>query len=454
MARLTDLPEEILLPIFHATREPPLPPHHPRPDNRALLQICLTSRTLLYRAQSILYSSFWCDDPTKTWQIRAFLRTVIARPHLSKHVRALSLIRWRAWNRDSDELDDPRYDEGRSYSTAENRRDRKLFQKAIRSLALSEKQFWRHAVRTDVDEVYVAVLLLMLPNLVNLEISCPSKFEILEKALYHAAVLRPTNSKIIGLQKLKILRFSVRGNISRADVADLVMFFRLPSLESVETGERITSRPTRPWPQVTKNPTLKRLQLTCSIIDRSTLAKLLQSIDSLEYLNYKHCACFSGSLSVFHAREFKADLLVAAAHSLKELCLIDSTSLHAQPLGSLQDFCHLQRLDTETKLLIGTCPHSAAEQLTDILPSSLKDLKIHDLQRHLKTGCGAYDQLTNLVRNKSAKRLQLKVIETGSSSDTEKRALREMDYFLDLVNVSKAAGVTLKGVCLEAEEAA
>lgn len=156
------------------------------------------SRFFVPATRRRLYASFWCDRKKETWRIRAFLHTVIASPLLASYVVSLKLDAWRAWDRDSDEWDSG-YDDDRKYSPGRNRDDRKLFQKAIQYPALSDKTFWRSAVRKDVDEVYLALLLLLLPNLRELELGLPLRFDILTRTLHHATLLRPLHVPLASL---------------------------------------------------------------------------------------------------------------------------------------------------------------------------------------------------------------------------------------------------------------
>ena len=450
MVHLDKLPDEILLPILRASREPSIPPHRPRPDNTALLQVCLASKRFLGCAQCVLYSEFWCDDGPKTWQIRALLRTIITRPDLAEHMRTVSLNSWRAWNRVGDEWEEFGYFATRDYTMAQNRSDRELFKSAIRSLALSDKRFWRHAVRTNIDEVFVALLLLLLPKLLKLEISCPPTFYVLEKALDHAAMLRPANGKILGLQRLEDLRFCVRGNTSRGYVTDLALFLRLPALTSIENLERISSWPERRRLQLPGGLAIKRLALGCSSILTLTLIEIFQAIDSLEILNYSHCECFHPSLEALNTWQFIEALKGAAAHSLKELEL--SADSFTQTLGSLHDFRHLQRLRTNTQLLIGDCPHSGPEELVGILPRSIENLTLLNLHGRCHSDCGgAFGQLTRLVQGRVGNQPRLRCIEAWFPFiEKIHPPLSEIQCHSDLVKASKVAGVTLEGFgCVE-----
>lgn len=245
MGHLYDLPNELPHPILQELQGG-IPGQEP-PQTTALYQLCLASKTLARHAQPILYAAFWVDKERATWRIRAFLRTVIANPSLAAHVNYLKLSTWRAWDRESDEWDDSSYlmrdhacyDDHRQYSPAQNRRDRKYFQKAIRDLALVEKKVWRHAVRKDVDEVFVAMLLLLLPNLRELDIMASSNAVFLAKALCHAPTAMLAAKSVPSLQSLERVFYGVRGNTSCGNINDVAPFFRLPKIHTIKTGYRM-----------------------------------------------------------------------------------------------------------------------------------------------------------------------------------------------------------------------
>ena len=241
---------------------------------------------------------------------------------MARHVKEVELYQWRAWNRESDEWDHIGYDDQRTYSARQNNYDRKLFQRAIRALALSDKTFWRHAVRKDVDEVYVALLLLLLPNLRDLRISAPSEPEVLAKAFLHATVLHPARAPVMGLQQVESVWYGVRGNVSTADVLDIAPFFRIPSLRTLEIGGHLTSR-TVLWPKFPEPSAITHLHFRHVTIVPRVLADILHVTRCLESFHYNHCNLSRRDDPMeFHPERFK-DALQVAAHSLREL--------HVQP---------------------------------------------------------------------------------------------------------------------------
>lgn len=369
MAHLLDLPEDLIILILRYLRQREPGDLGYRPLRTNLVRLCLVSRSFVPATRRTLYASFWCDQQKETWRIRAFLRTVIANPLLASYVVGLKLNAWRAWNRDSDEWDSG-YDDDRKYSPVQNRNDRKLFQKAIHHLALSDKTFWRSAVRKDVDEVYLALLLLLLPNLRKLELGLPLRFDILEKALHHATLLRPLHVPLASLQKLENVGCWFRGNVAQGDINELAPFFRLPCLRKIRAGAQLVS--SKPWPQVPQHPTLNCLRLRCHDIQPEALGSMLHGLPSLREFAFEPFSLFEYIL--FHPQRFGSALMNAAA-SLREICITHENLYRGDGtlLGSFRSFTQLKCLRTELRWLLGD---ARSVRLVDILPPSLEKLSL------------------------------------------------------------------------------
>ena len=386
MGHFCDLPNELLLPIWDHLRKPLTLKY--RPQTAPFCQLCLVSKALRCIAQPILYSIFWSDAYRETWRIRAFLRTIICNPFLAAHVTCLSLHTWRAWDKESDEWENSSrlrcagwwkiedrdlYDDHRRYSPAENRKDRKFFQKAIRDLALVEKAVWRLAVRKDVDEVFVALLLLLLPNLKELAISTPGNAVFLAKAIDHATVIRPANSTIPSLQNLEELSYDVRGNSSKWDINVLAPFLRLPNIRTVSAGERMTS--IQPWPQMPLNRSLRCLDLRYSGVSPESLSGLFKDVENLESFSYSWCPTALFNEENFERRVLDlskfGSALFNVASSLKELYL---KSHHGgdpiSTLGSLRGLSNLRCLSCPERFLSES---SDTKDLMEMLPASLEE---------------------------------------------------------------------------------
>lgn len=369
MAHLLDLPEDLVILILQylQQREPEDLGYRPVLTN--LVHFCLVSKSFVPATRRALYASFWSDELRGTWRIRAFLCTVIANPLLASHVLGVELTAWRAWDRDSDERDSG-YPDDRRYSPGRNRNDRKLFQKAIHQLALSDTAFWRSAVRKDVDEVYVALLLLSLPNLRKLWLGLPLRFEVLEKALHHATFLRPLHAPLASLQKLEEFGCWFRGNVARGSINELAPFFRLPCVRKIHAGAHLVS--SGPWPQLPPNTTLEYLELDYHDIQPETLGGMLHGLKSLKGFAFEPYTFFERV--VFHPQWFGSALMNAAA-SLRDI-YIASEELYCGDgtlLGSFRSFTQLKCLKTEFRWLLGD---ARSVRLVNILPPSLEKLAL------------------------------------------------------------------------------
>ena len=267
-------------------------------------------------------------------------------------MRHLHLPCWRAWDRESDEWDhgayDGSYDDERGYLPARNSRDKKLFQKAIRELAFPDKKGWRIAVRKDVDEVYVALLLLIVPNVKLLGISVPCNPVYLEKAFEHATVMQPAGSLVQSLQNLETVHLTCRGNLSKIDIRHVFSLFRMPSIKTLSINEVISS--SNPQSEYSlplllpPNTTLKSFTLGLTDIETSVLVAVISSLKSLEELDYHHMeklvAVGHTSTHVLHLDELGRALngMGARLRVLK----VDVGGFSSGTLGSLRECTRLQ----------------------------------------------------------------------------------------------------------------
>lgn len=422
MVTLIELPEDVLYLIARELQRLQPESCAYRPLRKHLTRFCLVARVLLPITQRLLYKQFWCDRYNETWRIKAFARTVIANPMLASHTVSVSLPVWRAWNRDSDPWDEgsERYDDDRRYSLAQTRLDKKLFQQAIRDLALSDKKFWRQAVRKDVDEVYAAILILILHNLRKLNMAIPLEPEVLERALDHATLLRPTHTKIPSLQKLEKVSSRYRGNTSKGDMHHLIPFFRLPSIRKFTAGELLTS--SKPWPHLPVQMTLEYLELQCHYVGPEVLGNILRGLGNLKTLKYTPNSFLPYEDHHFQPRRFGLALRNVAA-TIREIYIDTSNSQgDGTLLGSFRSFKNLQHLSTDTEMLLG---NALSTRLVDILPSSLQKLDM----KHLPTRCDhILSRLEDLVDAKanafpSLRSIGVKILQSTSQTSAYQNLL-------------------------------
>ena len=433
MPHLLDLPEDIIIIILRYLRQREPGDVGYRPLRTHLVRFCLVSKFFVPATRRRLYASFWCDRPKETWRIRAFLRTVIANPLLASYVVSLKLNAWRAWVRDSDEWDSG-YDDDRKYSPGRNRGDRGLFQKAIQHLALSDKTFWRSAVRKDVDEVYLALLLLLLPNLRKLELSLPLRFDILTKALHHATLLRPLHVPLASLQKIENVGCWFRRNVAQGDISELAPFFRLPRMKGFRAGSDLVS--SKPWPQLPQHTALEYLRLGCRDLQPETLGSMLLGLVSLRVFVFE--PYLLGDHILFHPQRFGSALINAAA-SLRDISITPQYWYHGDGtlLGSFRSFTQLKCLTTELRWLLGD---ARSVRLVDILPPSLERLALALCKFDSPIHYGpVVSQFKELVDIKPTVMPNLRTIGDKICKNTHRTS-----GFDELVDVCRRTGVTLE----------
>ncbi|KAL9046001.1 MAG: hypothetical protein Q9214_001055 [Letrouitia sp. 1 TL-2023] len=368
MGHLFDLPAELLVLISKELRRKPSDDNDDRPHVKDLCQLCLTSRNLLRPAQEALYSEFECFYVGDAWKYRIFLRSILANPSLALHVKTLGLGGW---------ADAALWYSGcnrHQYSEKQKRTDGKLFQKAIHDLALQDKVSWDPATPDGENEIYVTLLVLLLPNLQNLFIHAPSRAVILAKALDHAINAYPARSSVPSLQKVETVVYHTEENFPgelAGSVNDLAPFFRLPSIRSISGSSPMTFN--APWPRLPKNPTLKRLSVELSDSQFDRLKDMLYASENLETFVFEDSHPYLKD-SGPHNHGFDAQKLSVAlsAHreSLRELS-ITPYAHSVSVLSSLRSFKNLQLLHTEAQCLLKD-PRN--DSLTEILPPSLQEL--------------------------------------------------------------------------------
>ena len=375
MAHLHDLPREIVYIILYKLQKPTgwTDYEEPRPEN--LSKLALASKPLLPLTQKVLYSEFWSFERKQTWKIRALLCTLIANPRLALHVQLLLLKAWRAWDRKSDKHDDyggQDWDEDRKYAVAQVSRDRKLFRKAIRNLALTNKKRWRDAVMKDVDEVYVALLILICPNITELNMEGPCNPVFIDKILDHATIVRPVGSMLPNLRNLKNVSWSCRGFSSRLDFSHLVPLFRLPAIQDLDISD-VSSRGALPL--LSSNNTLKNLSMDLMDVETNFLCTILSHLKALEKFHYWHRGYYREEIP---SHALQLDDLGRVMNNMATLQDLDLKfdNLSSRALGSLRGCSRLRRLDMSLFDLIAFEHAGYTARLVDVLPNSLDELMI------------------------------------------------------------------------------
>lgn len=445
MTSIYQLPTEVLdnILLYLDNGHPSFPSFEGRKGKGDFRNLCLASKQLLPQIQTYLCSSFWITDSSRTWTIREFLRTLLCRPSLAVNVKKVGLCAWCAWDRASDAWDQPSYDTNRQSLTP---CDQKLFQRAATSLALPERDHWYRLIRKNNDEVYIALLLLVLPNLRELTILAPSNSPILAKALHHVATLQPVAE--MGLQRLEKVYFGVRGeDKTHGDLVDVVPFLRIPSIRRIEISGWASS--TASSSQIASvQSDLTHLSILCGGVEPNAIGQILKSAPHVESFHYIH-----GHINElhFHPRAF-GDALRMTKHSLKVLKIWTDAqnvynSVTASPyshnLGTLRDFSRLKELYVSFEVLLGP---SLPTNLVDVLPPSIVHIKVEDFDgTWSKLYCEELVYcLVELFEHKEDRTPQLYEVAANYLPNRPDRNKRSKRAIVKLIKAAMDAAIVLK----------
>ena len=337
-----------------------------------------------------------------------------------------------------------KYDAHRNYPIAVIHSDKKLFQQAIRALALPDKKFWKDAVRKDVDEVYVALLMMVLPNLQEISISAPMNPVVVMKALYHCLVLRPAEARFMGLQKVETLSWAVRGNVCIGNMNHLALVLRMPSIKAIKNYPRMASKGTTEYPRLPTKSTLKHLTIYDSSPEPEFLTKILIELDSPQNFEYEYYDfCSPGSSLV--PRKITEALEATSRNSLQKISIGElywkreaTASVPHTLLGSFDKFPSLRKLKTNITLLIASCPHTGAQDLRELLPQSLEVL----LVRGIRDEC-CVRHLLRLVESKPVTFKRLGCIKGWTMTQKELEKFWKLPSFALLLNAARDLDVSL-----------
>lgn len=401
MDRLSTLPPEILDLILEAIS----PPSEIDDIKSALLPLALVSHRFRTLVQSIIFRHFDCHK--RTLRLRSFALAIISNPTLATHVKYLSLKLWTACNPASDspqielEEDDPA-----SYSSVEHHtRNLGILTGGIEAINPHNVAFWQDGIQTGVDEVYVAMILLLLPNVERLKIAVPVKPTFLIRAIDQAFDMRDYQSprQPPALRSLRELTTSPSDNVSFLPFDYVLPFLKLPCLEHITTDAVHSSSADPPAYSLTVPlpPGASRvttLSSNSSVLHASTFSYLFETLPTLRSLKYNgHATVYfqrvtqkipstlplpppepGSPTGPFRAPDF--------GHALKILVSrLEDLELRVQPqdaddsiapsdntIGSLRSFTRLRTLRISLPLLLGPSPVSYPARLADLLPPALE----------------------------------------------------------------------------------
>jgi hypothetical protein len=416
---LPKLPNELQIHVFRHLQ----PIHWASSNATDLANVVLSCRHFYDLAIPILYSSFNEDGKVEGL---LFLRTVLNRPDLAKHVRRLVGL-----------CPQPDYDEEDAlwwYRSKKRGRMHNLYDKlegleaALRTACTDQslrRRWYRSLARKssrntpgDWDSI-TALLVVLLPNLSMLRLPGPYELVDHDEVVFmpyifsHAVKLQ--NSGVYTQQSLSNLRtFEITVGEIYPTLKSIIPFLQLKSIRHATFLHSITKME---WAQVENGNSIEEpishithLSFTePSDIDAKSLANFLQVIRGLVSISYVHWNEIEDPYP-FIPPEVRRGLL-HSKDTLKELTLVNDAEDYQQadeyeegngesshtpenisvsPIGSLLEFGQLCRLDVTAVVLVGRdgappgtkrldfepLEHARISRVAGSLPESLEELTL------------------------------------------------------------------------------
>jgi hypothetical protein len=331
----------------------------------------------------------------------------VTKPSLAEYIHELDIEGQLAWD-------------------IENLSDWRAFRRALKVIDLANKSYWRTAIRKNEDEVYVAMLLLLLPNLRVLRLDLPSRPSFLVAAVDQATTVIPSYSSRASLQSLRHLFLYARDHTTPCDAIYLEPFFNIHHLESTRVCH-LDSSNTRSWTFEPSSCDISTLAFNYSCIRGSLLRQIFASCRAVKSLRYESSGHvhtgrpshrFNGPAMGVALRPL-AKSLENLKIDIRQSQIEQITAAALNNLSSLQAYLHLKKLTSSLRILIGPEPATSVAQLTSALPSSLEILDVLGFGReHWKTHC---EQIEELVERKERWRLRLRKIKLRTVLDTRRK---------------------------------
>ena len=360
MARFTSLPNELICEIMRYVQPE---------DFESFAQISRNIYSLAFpfltehRALIRKYSTICAC--TNTRSITDLLSTILASPRIGFYVRKVELSMMNE-RRLSDLIGEYTKEELEMFTLAALASE--CLRKPSEEEVLDERDFWSNEIRYGNDDILLAILLPLLPNLATLvAASHTTRIEWYDKTLEQAGFTRkPALTKLTQIRLGSPTRYGFR-------LSEIQRFSALPSVRAItamkacglDCLEDIS-------PHTSSNVT--HLKLWQSAVDPKGLYEFLRGFPKLQSFTYSHTDEPTLQTDAFLIR---ASLLAHCKATLQNLTLLDPRCMGTSFMGSLSGFEVLRELYTEWYFL-EPVRNDSTLQLDKHLPASLVRLKIHD----------------------------------------------------------------------------
>ena len=241
---------------------------------------------------------------------------------------------------------------------------------------LDERDFWYKKIQHGNDDILLAILLPLLPNLVVLS----ARVTAGRLKWYNAAIEQAAFATKPTLCKLTEIRLNACG-VQGSSLVEIQKFSALPSVR-VLTAPNAYGIDCLHKISPNTNSNVTHLKLWDSWVDTKALYEFLRGFAKLQSFTYSYCFASGAPHDAFLIR---ASLLAHCKATLQSLTLLDPSNRHTSFMGSLRGFETLREVYTEWSFLVAA-GYGQKIQLNEHLPASLVRLKIHD-----STGREKYD---------------------------------------------------------------
>ena len=380
MATFTSLPNELICEIMRYVQPE---------DFESFAQISHNIYSLAFpfltehRALIRKYSTFCACTGTRS--VTDLLVTILARPSIGSYLRNVEL----------GTVIDTRFpytkEELEIFTTAAI--NSPCLRKPSEEEVLDERDFWSNVIRNGDDDILLAILLPLLPNLATLAVDTrPGRIEWYDKALEQAGFIQnPTLTKLAQIRLDCSARYGFH-------LAEIQKFSALPSIRAIAAMKASGLDCLHDIsPNTSSNVT--HLKLWNSTVDSKMLYEFLRGFPKLQSFTYSHIDEPEPPPDAFLIR---ASLLAHCKATLQNLTLLDPRCRRTSFMGSLSGFEVLKELYTEWYFL-GPVRSSCTLMLDEHLPASLVRLKIHDSQGRTKA---EYERVIKSAQYAKEHRLQ------------------------------------------------
>ena len=360
---------------------------------RDLASVSLVCHGLRDMAQKQLYSTFTLLK--RSWRLRAFTHTLCTRPDLAVRVKSVWLDGWSSFHSAAWDLEELYVQgaESRSYTALDNLLDFRDFHQATKTIDPPNKRKWRQAIKKNVDEVYLAIMLQLLPNLSDLHLEVPPGCDFLTSALDEATTITPSYTGRPFLPNLKFVILNCSTDVMTDDIRRIQPFLSLPLLQSISVcGWVSRSDQCRSWTMRSRSCSATKLDLSSHYITPNDLEIILQSFIGLKILKFNQRPTVPFNRAIRNSFPI-GQPLAAVQTSLEHLELGD----HVAISGSLRHLTNLKSFYGGFDRLVNP-DNTTSLRLVEVLPISIESLTFVDLG--YSNWIQQRDQITELTGSK------------------------------------------------------